>query len=78
MTTFTEDDLQVTFNNVVHARRFDDSSHGLSHCMKVVDFVVELHDRYLFIEFKDPVRTFLPRIALPPYETSKTANLAKT
>ena len=60
MTTFTEDDLQVTFNNVVHARRFDDSSHGLSHCMKVVDFVVELHDRYLFIEFKDPENPNIP------------------
>ena len=60
MTAFTEDDLQVTFDNVVQARRFDDSSHGLSHCMKAVDFVVELHDRYLFIEFKDPENPNIP------------------
>ena len=60
MTEFTEDDLQVTFNNVVRARRFDDSSHGLSHCMKAVDFVIELDDRYLFIEFKDPENPNIP------------------
>ena len=60
MTTFTEDDLQVTFNNVVQARRFDGIDHGLSHCMKAVDFIVELHDRYLFIEFKDPENPNIP------------------
>ncbi len=60
MTAFTEDDLQVTFNNVVQARRFDDISHGLSHCMKAVDFIIELHDRYLFIEFKDPENPNIP------------------
>ena len=60
MTSFTEDDLQVTFNNVVQARRFDDIGHGLSHCMKAVDFIVELHDRYLFIEFKDPDNPNIP------------------
>ena len=60
MTSFTEDDLQVTFNDVVQARRFDDIGHGLSHCMKAVDFIVELHDRYLFIEFKDPDNPNIP------------------
>ena len=54
MSTFTEDDLQITFTNVVSARKFDRPGHGLSHCMKAVDFIVELPDRYLYIEFKDP------------------------
>ena len=54
MTTFIEGDLKVEFHDVVAARKFDGDSHGLSHCMKAVDFVVELADRYLFIEFKDP------------------------
>ena len=71
MTAFTEDDLQVTFNNVVHARRFDDSGHGLSHCMKAVDFVIELHDRYLFIEFKDPENPRIP----PEHRTDAMQNL---
>ena len=51
MTVFTEGGLEITFNNVLNARRFED--HGFTQ-MKAVDFLVELPDRYLFIEFKDP------------------------
>ena len=51
MTVFTEGNLEITFNNVVSARKFE--KHGLT-CMKAVDFLVELPDRFLFIEFKDP------------------------
>ena len=50
----TEADLQFDFTSAVSARKFDDETHGLSHCMKAVDFVVELPDRILFIEVKDP------------------------
>ena len=49
-----EGNIRITINNAVGARKFDDPGHGLSHCMKAVDFIVELPDRYLFIEFKDP------------------------
>lgn len=51
--TFKEGDLKVEFRSVFDARKFDDASHGLSHCMKAVDFIVERSDCYLFIEFKD-------------------------
>ncbi len=55
MTAFTEGDLHIVFDDVVRARKFDEPSiHGLSNCMKAVDFVVELRECYLFIEFKDP------------------------
>ena len=54
MTVFEEGDLRIAIDSAHDARRFDDTSHGLSHCMKAVDFIVELSDRYLFIEFKDP------------------------
>ena len=54
MAVLTEGNLQITINGAVSQRKFDDASHGLSHCMKAVDFVVELSDRYLFIEIKDP------------------------
>ena len=54
MTVLIEDDLQITIKDAVCARKFDGDCHGLSHCMKAVDFIVELPDRYLFIEFKDP------------------------
>lgn len=51
---FKEEDLQIEIKSATRARKFDDSSHGLSHCMKAVDFIVERPDCYLFIEFKDP------------------------
>lgn len=54
MTVLTECDLQITITDAVCARKFDGDCHGLSHCMKAVDFIVEFPDRYLFIEFKDP------------------------
>lgn len=54
MTILTEGNLQITFPAGISVRRFDDVNHGLAHCMKAVDFIVELNDRYLFIEFKDP------------------------
>ncbi|MCY4652643.1 MAG: hypothetical protein OXC95_05705 [Dehalococcoidia bacterium] len=61
MKPLTERDIQITFSEgVVDARKFDDSSHGLSHCMKAVDFIVELADRYLFIEVKDPQAPQVP------------------
>ena len=53
--TFIEGDLQIDIRGVVCAWKFDEPSrHGLSHCMKAVDFIVERADSYLFIEFKDP------------------------
>ena len=54
MTLLTEGDLQVSLDDAIDVRKFDSDEHGLSHCMKAVDFVVEFDDRYLFIEFKDP------------------------
>ena len=52
--TLTEGTLQFTFNYAAGGRKFDGPTHGLSHCMKAVDFIVELPDRYLFVEVKDP------------------------
>lgn len=54
MNAFQEGDLVVSFSGARSARRFDGAKHGLSHCMKAVDFVVELEDEYLYVEFKDP------------------------
>lgn len=54
MNVLIEGDLKVTLPVGAEARKFDDGSHGLSHCMKAVDFIVELDDRVLFVEFKDP------------------------
>ena len=55
MTTLREGNLQITFPQGAKVRRFDDrASHGLSHCMKAVDFIVEEVNRTSFIELKDP------------------------
>ncbi|MEW6239156.1 MAG: hypothetical protein AB1656_27555 [Candidatus Omnitrophota bacterium] len=50
-----EGDLQFDFSSAQNVRKFDDpQNHGLSHCMKSVDYIVELNDKTLFIEVKDP------------------------
>lgn len=54
MITMVEGNLRIEFPDDVIVRKFDDSTHGLSNCMKAVDFIVELEDKHLFIEFKDP------------------------
>jgi hypothetical protein len=54
VTVLIEGDLQITLPADAQGRRFDDETHGLSHCMKAVDFIVELSEQVLFIEFKDP------------------------
>ena len=55
MTVLSEGDLQITLPVGTTWRRFDDGvKHGLTHCMKAVDFIIELDDHILFIELKDP------------------------
>ncbi len=62
MRVLQEGNLQVTIDDEVDAWKFDDeSSHGLSHCMKAVDFIVEFPDRYFFLEFKDPRHPDAPK-----------------
>lgn len=59
--TFVERDLKLEVKNVVDAMKFDDpSSHGLSNCMKAVDYIIERTDCFLFIELKDPQRPGIP------------------
>lgn len=54
--------LRFDFSGALEAFKFDEQDktsptcHGLSHCMKAVDFVVEYADHYLFVEVKDPRR----------------------
>ncbi len=55
MTTFIEGNLQITIPDGLFVRKFDDeATHRLTHCMKAVDYIVELPDKFLFIEIKDP------------------------
>lgn len=54
MVKLIEGDIEFDFSKALTARHFHDDQHGLSHCMKAVDFIVELPDRIYFIEVKDP------------------------
>lgn len=56
----TEGDLQFEFTGALDAFKFDETDkslshfHGLSHCMKAVDFIAEYSNYYVFIEIKSP------------------------
>ena len=55
MIPLEEGPFRFEFNSVVDARKFDalgEDGHGLSHCMKAVDFIVETPDFYAYIEVK--------------------------
>jgi hypothetical protein len=54
MSFLSEGRIRITLPVGVVGRKFDDSSHGLSHCMKAVDFVIERSNSILFVELKDP------------------------
>ncbi len=55
MTEITEGDLKISIPTAVSARKFDDeTTHGLSQCMKAVDFILEQDDKVIFVELKDP------------------------
>lgn len=55
MTTLREGNLEIQVNNGAKWKKFDDPKlHGLSHCMKAVDFIIEFSDRIFFLEIKDP------------------------
>ena len=71
MIALTEGNLEISITDAINARKFDDDSHGLSHCMKAVDFIIELPNRYLFIEFKDPENPNIP----DQYRASAVQNL---
>ncbi len=55
----TEGELEFDFSNAIQAFKFDEvdnaspNYHGLTHCMKSVDFIVEREHDWLFVEVKD-------------------------
>jgi hypothetical protein len=57
VTFLRENGLEISLPAEANGRRFDGDDHGLSHCMKAVDFIVEMPDRIYYIEIKDPDQT---------------------
>ena len=64
MKVLQEGNLRFTFDGEVRAWKFDDAAHGLSHCMKAVDFIVEFHDRYLFLDIESGCRLSTGDVAM--------------
>ena len=54
MTTLSEGSLRLELPADANARKFDDQGHGLSRCMKAVDWILELPEQICFVEVKDP------------------------
>lgn len=54
MPVFREGELEFQFPASAQVVKFDGPAHGLSHCMKAVDFIVDFEDFCLFVEVKDP------------------------
>lgn len=78
MTVLTEGNLEFSFNAVQSVDRLDDAQHGMTHCMKAVDFIVESNDRYWFIEVKDPDNPRATAAAKKAFaENLKTGKLRK-
>jgi hypothetical protein len=61
MSTFDEQQLRFVFPDHWDAERFDDPGKPSINFFKPVDFVVELSERTLFIEVKDPSNTNAPQ-----------------
>ena len=54
MSVFTEGGIRIEFPDDLSVRKFDNpETHGRSH-MRAVDFIVDLPDRFVFIEVKEP------------------------
>lgn len=56
-----EGELEFDFSKADRAERFgEESRHGMSHCMKAVDFLVEWPDALWLVEAKDPSISTIP------------------
>ena len=51
--TLREGELQISLPKSAQGRKFDDETHGMSHCMKAVDWIIDLPDKVYMVEVKD-------------------------
>ena len=57
----SEGDIEIDFQGVLQAEKFDDAKHGMSHCLKAVDFLCDWANDLWLVELKDP-----EEVAIPP------------
>lgn len=53
-TSLREGELVLELPDGVEGRSFDRVGHGMSHCMKAVDWIIKRQEQLLFVEVKDP------------------------
>jgi hypothetical protein len=68
-----EGDIEIDFQGVLQAEKFDDARHGMSHCLKAVDFLCDWGDDFWLVELKDPEESAIP----PQHKSSSVASFTK-
>lgn len=59
--TIQEGAIRIAIPAGCNAYRFDDAAHGMSHCMKAVDFILDTPAARIFLEIKDPEAAIDPQ-----------------
>ena len=59
--SLSEGRLKINIPSYVVAYKFDGESHGLSHVMKAVDFIIKQEGVVWFVEVKDPEQPNVPQ-----------------
>lgn len=62
MTTvsLSDGEIQIEFQGVLNAEKFDDDRHRMSHCLKAVDFLCDWPCDLWLVELKDPEESVIP------------------
>lgn len=66
-----EREIQIEFQGVLNAEKFDDDRHGMSHCLKAVDFLCDWPGALWLVELKDPEESAIP----PKHQANSIAQL---
>jgi hypothetical protein len=56
----SEGDIEIDFQGMLQAEKFDDAKHGMSHCLKAVDFLCDWANDLWLVELKDPEEAAIP------------------
>ena len=51
--TICEGSITIEIPANCRARKFDGPEHGMSHCMKAVDFIIDTPEARIFLEIKE-------------------------
>ncbi len=58
--SLSDGEIQIEFQGALQAEKFDDGRHGMSHCLKAVDFLCDWPGDFWLVELKDPEESTIP------------------